>query len=115
MLDSCWYRVGSNQNPRSFPNMLSLTFCFSPVEIPLSDPTGLVTADSPPSADEGRLAMRILDSIGHFTDLDREIDSDATLYGRLVQRSQELLRAARYSVDDYPAWAECEKIQFNRH
>ena len=48
MLDSCYYRVENNQQPDSFPNMLSLAFCISPVSVILNDKSGLTKTNPKP-------------------------------------------------------------------
>lgn len=112
MLDSCWYRVEDNQIPDSFPNMLSLVFSFSPVNIPLEDKSGLASKNPEPQIDEKTLAMKILLQTERFRDVDREVDGDAGLWQFLIAESAELLQSARYKVDQYPSWAEEKRIRF---
>lgn len=112
MLDSCWYRVEDNQLPESFPNMLSLTFRFSPVHFPLIDPSKLTGSDQEIKDDEMKLAMGILEKTKRFMDLDKKIDSDGPLFEMLLKESSDLLKSARYPIEKYPLWANEKRIRF---
>jgi len=112
MLDSCWYRVEDNQTPESFPNMLSLAFCLTPISVPLIDPSGLANSNPKADVDEKNLAMGILEKTDSFMDLDLKIDRNSSLYNELVERSANLLKEARYSVEQYAEWAEEKRIRF---
>ena len=115
MLDTCWYRVGPNQNPNAFPNMLSLAFCFTPLDIALIDPSGLANSNSGEIIDEKSLAMGILEKTECFIDLDCLLDKDTSMYEKLFERSAYLLKEARYPVDGYSEWAEAKRIHFDRN
>lgn len=112
MLDSCWYRVGNNHTPTSFPNMLSLTYYFTPVDVQLNDPSGLVKSNPQIEIDEESLAMGILEKTDKFVDLDIKIDRDKHLFENLITESTSLLKAARYSVKQYPKWVEQKTLHF---
>ncbi|MBF0505922.1 MAG: hypothetical protein HQL09_03710 [Nitrospirae bacterium] len=113
MLDSCWYRVENNQTPVSFPNMLSLAFLFSPVNVPINDKSGLSLKNPEPHINEQSLAMGILDQTERFRDIDQEVDADPHLWSSLVEENAILLKTARYQVDLYPQWAEEKRIRFD--
>nr|BDD47029.1 hypothetical protein 1 [bacterium] len=113
MLDSYWYRVEDNQKPESFPNMLSLAFKISPVDIALSDSSGLVTSDPSPEVDEDYLGIAILDKSENLIDIDQKIDRDGALYNELFHETINLLQIARYPVEQYHKWADERKIRFS--
>lgn len=113
MLNSCWYRVEDNQTATSFPNMLSLVFLFSPVNMPIQDASGLANPNPQTIIDEKALAMRILEQTENLFDVDREMDSDSSVWQQFVDESAVLLRAARYATDQYAQWAEEKRIRFN--
>ena len=113
MLDSYWYRVEDNQTPRSFPNMLSLAFKFSPVDVTLFDSSGLATSNPSLKVNEESLALAILEKLDGLIDLDRKIDGDGSLYNDLLKESVALLKAARYPIDQYVEWAEQKRIRFS--
>lgn len=112
MLDSYWYRVEDNQSPDSLPNMLSLAFKISPIDLPLTDSTGLAISNPSPEINEESLAIGILDKMDNIIDLDRKIDEDSSLYNALMQESLFLLKTARYPADQYIKWAEQKRIRF---
>ena len=112
MLDSCWYRVEDNQFRDSFPNMLSLAFRFSPIDVSLEDESGLAEGTSMLEVDEEGFAMGILEKTNNFADLDKKLDEDEFLYTQLEEESAILLETARYSVDQYHEWAEGKRIRF---
>jgi hypothetical protein len=112
MLNGCWYRVEDNQTPESFPNMLSLAFLFSPLKIPIQDSTGLAQQNPPQSVDELSMALHIIEQTENFTDVDLVMDTNPDIWQRFVDESIALLKTARYSTDQYPAWAEEKKIRF---
>ena len=112
MLDGCWYRVENNQTCDSFPNMLSLAFCFTPVHASMRDASGLTCTNPEQRIDELSLAMRVLDKTNSFIDLDLELDRNRPLFSQLVTESASLLRSARYRTDDYAGWAEAKMIHF---
>lgn len=113
MLDSFWYRVEDNQEANSFPNMLSLAYCFTPINVPLVDPSGLAVNSPEMICDEVNLAMRILEKTDLFIDLDLILDNDESLFNQLVTESADLLRTARYPSDQYAKWADKKRIHFN--
>ncbi len=113
MLDSYWYRVADNHKAGSYPNMLSLAYCFIPTSTPLVDISGLSHCEKPLIIDEEQLANIILEKTNQFIDLDRELYKDTALYNEMVEQSASLLKDARYSVAGYHSWAESKKICFN--
>jgi hypothetical protein len=115
MLDSYWYRVDANQSPDSFPNMLSLAFKFSPVNISLSDSSGLATSNPSTEVNEGTLALAILEKLEALIDLDKKIDEDRLLYDELLKESVALLEATRYPIDQYNEWAEKKRLRFSEN
>ena len=112
MLDTCQYRVEDNQSASSFPNMLSLAFCFSPVDFSLHDKSGLTSANPQPALDEAVLALTILDKTETATDLDVELDKNESLFNTLLTESATLLKSARYEINGYKEWAESRRIHF---
>ncbi len=114
MLDSCWYRVEDNQEPDLFPTMLSLAFCFDPIDQPLVDTSGLVEKNPLRTVDEASLARRILSKTGTFLDLDSRVEREPSLYARLEKETKSLLRSARYQVDEYADWAYSKRVGFGR-
>jgi len=114
LLDSCRYRVEGNQTATSYPNMLSLAFSLTPIPVRLMDDTGLTQENPPPAINETELALGILRQVECLQDLDQVVDGDQGLFEGLVQESTALLKAARYSVESYPGWAEEKRIRFGR-
>lgn len=112
ILDSYWYRVEDNQTSDLIPNMLSLAFKISPINVTLSDSSGLAISNPTPQIDEAGLALRILDKLDNIIDLDRMIDENGSLYNEIMQESCDLLKTARYSVEEYIDWAENKRIRF---
>lgn len=114
MLDSCWYRVEKNQAPDSFPNMLSLVFLFSPVNTSIQDNSGLVQSNQTASVDETSLAMKIINKIESFMDVDFLLDTNPDRWQDALDESAALLSAARYPEDQYRQWATQRRIRFKQ-
>jgi len=112
MLNSCWYRVGDNHNSTSFPNMLSLIYCFTPINVPLNDLSRLVVSNPQPELNEESLAMGIIEKTDSFLDLDKKLDNDNQLFQKMMRESAKLLEKARYSVENYPEWVDQKTIHF---
>lgn len=103
LLKSYSYRVEVDE-----PDMLSLAFIFEPHVTPPIDKTGL-TPTSPqrsPHPGEHRLAIDLLSAFCAIEDIDTFLHTNETTYGKMVDKSAELLSSVHYDKEKYKKWAE---------
>ena len=103
--DSYWYRTKSAGY--SDPNMLSLAFLFTPLDVCVDDPTGLAETVSPisPEIDEASQAVGIIEGMNQLNDIDQYLYENNDTFKESISQSEELLRKAGYNTSSYREWA----------
>lgn len=104
------YSYSMLRKPPYEANMVSLCFLFEPVELAISDETGLTK--NTPSSIGGDIPIsthiRALKRSYDIENLDEKLREDAATYEQMVLQSKELLKRVGYAVDDmsegYDVW-----------
>ncbi|MCA0319955.1 MAG: hypothetical protein LCH88_18000 [Proteobacteria bacterium] len=111
LLDSCYYRVGSQG-----PNMLSLVFRCDTQAQRLVDRDGILQAGADGTHEgnfsEVELAISLARKLSASSDLDGLIAQDAALAMKLIGQAGRLMAAARFDAAAYEAWATDELAKF---
>jgi hypothetical protein len=109
LLDSCYYRVGSEG-----PNMLSLVFRCDTQAQQLIDRDGILPAPlGQGDFSEVQLAISMAKKLGESSDLDELLFRDSELAQRLVGQAGRLMAAARFDADAYETWAKDELAKYS--
>jgi len=104
------YSYSMLRKPPYEANMVSLCFLFEPVELTISDETGLTknTASSIGGDLPISTHIRALKRSYDIENLDEKLREDAATYEQMVLQSKELLKRVGYPVDDmsegYDVW-----------
>lgn len=104
-LDGFSYRVGGN----SHLNMISLAYKIEPVVERRTDTSGLTPGVSEAGEQrptEAELAAELLENVKNVVDVDILMAQDDRLRSEAIEGTKELLRKARYPVEDYDEWAD---------
>ena len=99
------------------PNMVSLCFLFEPVDIAISDNTGLTSNQKPVETEETPAMsthIRALKRAFNIENLDVKLPVDSEDYAKFAEESKSLLRVVGYPVDDinagYDVWLQSVSI-----
>lgn len=105
MLQSYSYRVKKSR----IPNMLSFAYKFTPDIEPPHDSAGLAHSSGlqapQPSLSEEELGSKLVAGVERIVDLDVLMTNSPSVHQRMATQTADLLESARYSRDDYLAWA----------
>jgi hypothetical protein len=92
-----------------YPDLLSLSFEFSPIKIPVQDKLGLVAkakAIAPNMPSECALATEIVPFIANVLNIDEHLFENQGLTEKYIEKSAILFEKARYPSERYRVWLE---------
>ena len=111
LLDSCYYRVGSQG-----PNMLSLVFRCDTQTQQLVDRDGILPMgggrENGDEFSEVQLAISMARKLGASADLDALLAQDNLLAEKLIGQAGKLMAMARFDPAAYETWARAELAKF---
>jgi hypothetical protein len=91
----------------TYPDLLSLAFEFTMVQVPVQDRVGLAAQSknkSPKIPEEGLLAADVVPAVANAMDIDKYLRDNAQVKDRYIVKSEVLYEKARYPRDQYRQW-----------
>jgi hypothetical protein len=106
MLDSYCYRVAHSK-----PNLISTAFIFCPQTQAPKNVASLAkqTSEESIKINVKDLECSLVDVVAHIKDVDVLLHHDAGILSQMIYESKELLKLARYNVDDYDKWEQSNR------
>ena len=102
LLDVAGYRVNHDADHE---DLVSLAILFEPTFHQPADPMGLARQQQAVQ-NECALATRALGKMFARQDVDKVLDENPVLLEEMTRKTEELLRSARYNIEDYRAWLQ---------
>lgn len=90
-----------------YPDLLSLSFEFTPIRLPVQDKLGLVAkvkAIAPKIPSECTLATEIVPFIANVLNIDEHLSGNQGLTEKYIEKSATLFEKARYPSERYRTW-----------
>lgn len=105
----CGYRVARDNKHE---DLISLALKFVPTSIPVKDTMGL-SGNTNRKLDEGKLATKALCKVAERVDVDLELRDNISIYRKMVDEMESLLKLARYDLQKYQAWLDSHYREFS--